>query len=244
MVWVVSRFSLKAPPGISSSSTSPLTSSGQRSRVSLASQPQMSATLSPQPGGKPRKFITTCGGIGKEDNYTYKNVTDFVEHNIPWEADGCFKCKGILCFLQKAYFLNEFRRMPPTPNSPYTVGPSPRAQPETNHTGLIFIWCRNVLYAGTGALHYANSDLETACWSVSVFRWSEGSWKEISWDRKPIWLDARCLLLKSTSSSVTTLCFSLWLLPTTSFIITCSKVDAVRRSTFPSGRPHKKGLMD
>ena len=40
MVWVVSRFRRKAPPGISS-------------------------TLSPQPGGKPRKFVRTCGGIGE-----------------------------------------------------------------------------------------------------------------------------------------------------------------------------------
>ena len=29
-------------------------------------QPQKSATLSPQPGGKPRKFIRTCGGTGKK----------------------------------------------------------------------------------------------------------------------------------------------------------------------------------
>jgi hypothetical protein len=55
MMWVVSRFRLKAPPGISSSCISPLTSSGQRNRTSWASQPQKSATLSPQPGGKPRK---------------------------------------------------------------------------------------------------------------------------------------------------------------------------------------------
>ena len=54
MVWVVSRFSLKASPGISSSCISALASSGQRSRASWASQPQKSATLSPQPGGKPR----------------------------------------------------------------------------------------------------------------------------------------------------------------------------------------------
>ena len=66
MVCVVSRFRLKAPPRISSSCISPLTSSGQRSRASWASQPQKSATLSPQPGGKPRKFIRTCGGIGGE----------------------------------------------------------------------------------------------------------------------------------------------------------------------------------
>ena len=64
MVWVVSRFRLKAPPGISTSCISPLTSSGQRSYASWASQPQKSATLSPQPGGKPRKFIRTSGGIG------------------------------------------------------------------------------------------------------------------------------------------------------------------------------------
>ena len=64
MVWVVGRFRLKAPPGISSSCISPLTSSGQRSRAQWASHPQKSATLSPQPGGKPRKFIRTCGGIG------------------------------------------------------------------------------------------------------------------------------------------------------------------------------------
>ena len=66
MVWVVSRFRFKAPPCISSSYISPLTSSGQRSRASWASQPQKSATLSPQPGGKPRTFIRTCGGIGKK----------------------------------------------------------------------------------------------------------------------------------------------------------------------------------
>ena len=65
MVWVVSRFRIKAPPDISSSCISPLTSSGQRSRASWASQPQKSATLSPQPGRKPRKFIRTCGGIGE-----------------------------------------------------------------------------------------------------------------------------------------------------------------------------------
>jgi len=68
MVWVVSRFRLKAPHGISSSCILPLPSSGQRSRVSWASQPQKSATLSPQPGGKTRKFIRKCGGIGKKKN--------------------------------------------------------------------------------------------------------------------------------------------------------------------------------
>jgi len=39
VVWVVSRFRLKAPPVISSSCISPLTSSGQRIRASWASQP-------------------------------------------------------------------------------------------------------------------------------------------------------------------------------------------------------------
>ena len=73
MVWVVSRFRLKAPPGISYSYISPLTSSGQRSRASWASQPQKSASLSPQPGGKPRKFIRTCGGIGKK-KYIYISI--------------------------------------------------------------------------------------------------------------------------------------------------------------------------
>ena len=70
MVWVVSRFRIKAPPGISSSCISPLTSSGLRSRASWASQPQKSAALLPQPGGKPRKFIRTCGGIGRKKNIT------------------------------------------------------------------------------------------------------------------------------------------------------------------------------
>jgi len=58
MVWVVSRFRLQAPPGISSSCISPLTSSGRRSHASWASQPQKSATLSPQPGGKTTKVHT------------------------------------------------------------------------------------------------------------------------------------------------------------------------------------------
>ena len=67
MVKVVSRFRLKAHSDISSSCISPLTSSGQRSRASWASQPQKSATLSPQPGGKPRKFIRTRGSTGGGD---------------------------------------------------------------------------------------------------------------------------------------------------------------------------------
>ena len=76
-VWVVSRFRLKAPPGISSSCISPLTSSGQRSHASWASQPQKLATLSPQPGGKPRKFIRTCCGIGKKRKEKEKKAIHF-----------------------------------------------------------------------------------------------------------------------------------------------------------------------
>ena len=89
MVWVVSRFRLKAPPGISSSCISPLTSSGQRIRASWASQPQKSATLSPQPGGKPRKFIGTCGGIffwrgGNSVVYCAVHITSrYVLHSHP-----------------------------------------------------------------------------------------------------------------------------------------------------------------
>jgi len=45
MVWVVSRFRLKAPPGISSSCISPLTSSGQRSRALWASRPSLRRRL-------------------------------------------------------------------------------------------------------------------------------------------------------------------------------------------------------
>ena len=67
MVWVVNRFRLKAPPGSSFSCISPLTSLEQRSHTSWASKPQKSATLSPQPGGKPQKFIRTRGGIGKKN---------------------------------------------------------------------------------------------------------------------------------------------------------------------------------
>ena len=51
MVWVVSRSRLKAPPGTSSASVSPLTPSGQRNCASWASQPQKSVTLPPQLGG-------------------------------------------------------------------------------------------------------------------------------------------------------------------------------------------------
>ena len=83
MVWVVSRFRLKASPGISSSCISPLTSSGQRSRASWASQPQKSATLSPQPGGKPRKFIRTCSGIGGRHNLINKEWKYFICWMLP-----------------------------------------------------------------------------------------------------------------------------------------------------------------
>jgi hypothetical protein len=64
MVWVVSKFRLQAPPGISPPDISPFTPSGQRNCASWASQPQKSVTLSPQPGGKTARFIRTCGGIG------------------------------------------------------------------------------------------------------------------------------------------------------------------------------------
>ena len=85
MVWVFSIFRLKAPPGISSSCISPLTSSGQRSRASWASQPQKSATLSPQPGGKPRKFIRTCGGIGGGGYWSvqYERIPSQFRHCSP-----------------------------------------------------------------------------------------------------------------------------------------------------------------
>ena len=64
-VWVVSRFRFKAPAVISSPFISPLTSSGQR--PDDVSGDMKSATLSPQPGGKPRKFIRICGGVGGKD---------------------------------------------------------------------------------------------------------------------------------------------------------------------------------
>ena len=51
MVWVVSRFRLKVPPGTSFPNISPLIPSGQRNCASWASQPQKSVTLPPQPGG-------------------------------------------------------------------------------------------------------------------------------------------------------------------------------------------------
>ena len=53
MIWIVSRLRLKGPSWyLIFIYVSPLTSLGQRSRASWASQSQKSATLSPQPGGK------------------------------------------------------------------------------------------------------------------------------------------------------------------------------------------------
>jgi len=66
MVWVVSISRLKSPPGTSSLYISPLTPSGQRNCASWASQTQRSVTLPPQPGGGPRNFVWTCGGIRGE----------------------------------------------------------------------------------------------------------------------------------------------------------------------------------
>ena len=64
MVWVVSRLRLKGPSWyLIFIYISPLTSLGQHSRTSRAPQPQKSATLSSQPGGKTTKFIRTGGGI-------------------------------------------------------------------------------------------------------------------------------------------------------------------------------------
>jgi len=65
MVWVVSRLRRKGQSWyLIFIYISPLTSLGQRSRPSWASQPQKSATLLPQPGGKTTKFIRTGGGTG------------------------------------------------------------------------------------------------------------------------------------------------------------------------------------
>jgi len=67
MVWVVSRFRLKGPSWyFIFIYMSPLTSLGQCSCASWAPQPQKSATLSPQPGGKTTKFVQTGGGIGRK----------------------------------------------------------------------------------------------------------------------------------------------------------------------------------
>ena len=67
MVGVVSRFRFKGPFWyLIFTHVSPLTSSGQGSRASWASQTQKSAKLYPQPGGKTTKFIRTGGGIGEK----------------------------------------------------------------------------------------------------------------------------------------------------------------------------------
>jgi hypothetical protein len=68
MVCVVSRLRLKGPSWyLIFIYISPLISLGERSRASWAPQPQKSATLSPQPGGKTTKFLRTGGGIGEEE---------------------------------------------------------------------------------------------------------------------------------------------------------------------------------
>ena len=61
---VLSRFRLKGPSRyLIFIYITPLISLGQRSRALWAPQPQKSATLSPQPGGKTTKFVLTGGGI-------------------------------------------------------------------------------------------------------------------------------------------------------------------------------------
>ena len=45
--------------------------------TSWASQPRKSTTLSPQPGGKPRKFIRTCDGIGERKRKEKKKIMKF-----------------------------------------------------------------------------------------------------------------------------------------------------------------------
>ena len=82
MVWVVSRFRLKGPPGISFSCIPPLTPSEKRSRASWTSQPQKSATLSPQPGGKTRKFRRTCGGTGEKKLLAIFCVSRKIVHHM------------------------------------------------------------------------------------------------------------------------------------------------------------------
>ena len=72
MVWIVSRLRLKDPSWyLIFIYLSPLTSLGQRIRASWAPQPQKSATLSPQPGGKTTKFGRTGGGIGGKEKNIY-----------------------------------------------------------------------------------------------------------------------------------------------------------------------------
>jgi len=84
-VWVVSRLRLKGPSWyLIFIYISPLTSSGQRSRASWATQHQKSATLSPQPGGKTTKFIRT--GCGNGEKKEEKNIyTDWYKYtNTSW----------------------------------------------------------------------------------------------------------------------------------------------------------------
>ena len=118
MVWVVSRFRLKVPPVVSSSCISPLTSSGQRNRASWASQPQKSATLSPQPGGKSRKFVRTCGGVGGEKTHLFSSL-----HLL------------YLTFWSKHWVLNRL-----TPNDPY-MG---RTAPLTSKRCILYIYSTNI----------------------------------------------------------------------------------------------------
>ena len=124
MVWVVSRFRLKAPPGISSSCISPLTSSEQRSRASRASQPQKSATLSPQPGGKPRsssKHVVALEGGEKKNSFSdwaldggwggwsTTRPCRFALGNVPRAGlDGCGKSRAL-------------REWIPLPSRPHTI---------------------------------------------------------------------------------------------------------------------------
>ena len=77
MVWVVSRFRCKGPSWYLIF-THTTTTSGQRSCASWASQPQKSAILSPQPGGKTTKFIRTGGGNGGKKKYLQRIVFWYV----------------------------------------------------------------------------------------------------------------------------------------------------------------------
>ena len=101
-----------APPGISSSCISLLTSSGQRSRASWASQPQKSDTLSPQPGGKPRKFIRTCGGIAgrkkeKKKKKPLRNIQQPTHAHTPkWRKLPTLLQK--LRFSQRCYWMFQY----------------------------------------------------------------------------------------------------------------------------------------
>ena len=84
MVWVVIRFRLKGPSWyLIFIYISPLTSLGQRSRAPWAPQPQKSATLSPQPGGKTTKFVRTGGGIGGKKKYLHYFMCF---HGVHWDT--------------------------------------------------------------------------------------------------------------------------------------------------------------